>query len=189
MKLNALILISLLMAGFACAGLLQKTHPLSTPLPASEVRTAEMVPPFALTDIAGKGHDISDYAGKTVILNFWASWCPPCVAEFPHLVSFAAENPDVVLIALSSDKTLTDIRNFLDRLNPETRTLLNRQNVIIARDHNQTVTSDLFQSISLPETVIIDPGQRLRKKIVGQINSAADLHDALENSSLSPDSR
>ncbi|MHC4213626.1 MAG: peroxiredoxin family protein [Planctomycetota bacterium] len=44
-------------------------------------------PDFIVTDLAGKQHKLSDYRGKNVMLVFWATWCPPCMMEIPHLIS------------------------------------------------------------------------------------------------------
>ena len=50
-------------------------------------------------------HQLSDFNGKMVLINFWASWCVPCLHEYPLLVKLASEHPDdLVLILLSSDK-------------------------------------------------------------------------------------
>ena len=134
MKLNAAILFVVVLLCFSLAGLLQKTAPLSARTVAPKGRATEQAPQFTFLDIAGKEYALSDYAGKIVILNFWASWCAPCITEFPHLLSFAAANPDIILIALSSDKDKAVVENFLKRLDPASRSHLKMRNIIILNE-------------------------------------------------------
>jgi thiol-disulfide isomerase/thioredoxin len=56
-----------------------------------ELKPRAIVPDFDFTDLAGKRGKLSDYAGKFVLLDFWASWCPPCLADVPYLSEAASE--------------------------------------------------------------------------------------------------
>lgn len=58
---------------------------------------------FSIADTDGKVVQLSDYKGKKVLLEFWASWCGPCIANLPKLKKYAAENPDVQILAISID--------------------------------------------------------------------------------------
>jgi thiol-disulfide isomerase/thioredoxin len=58
---------------------------------------------FDLTDTQGKHHRLSDYKGKWVVLNFWATWCVPCIQEIPEIGAFAREHPEVVMIGVAID--------------------------------------------------------------------------------------
>ncbi len=66
---------------------------------------AEKATPWTLKDVDGKTVNLSDYKGKIVVLNFWATWCPPCRAEIPDFTSLQKEyqGKGVVIIGLSVD--------------------------------------------------------------------------------------
>lgn len=58
---------------------------------------------FTLQDMQGKTHHLSDYRGKWVLVNFWATWCPPCLAEIPDLISLQNAHKDIVVIGIAMD--------------------------------------------------------------------------------------
>lgn len=61
-------------------------------LPASILGQEVMAPQFTLRDVNGRTVRLSDYRGKVVLINFWATWCPPCRVEIPDLVKFQKEH-------------------------------------------------------------------------------------------------
>jgi len=76
----------------------------------------DKAPDFALKSVDGKVVKLSDYKGKVIILDFWATWCPPCRKGIPDLVSIQNEyKNDVVIIGVSldGDKTIKDVPDFI----------------------------------------------------------------------------
>jgi len=106
----------------------------------------DKVPDFEVTDISGRKYSIEDFRGKIVLVNFWATWCAPCVVEFPKLIELANAHKDELFLK----KNRQAPRNF-----------------VIARDIKRKITTDVFQTYKLPETLIISPSGKMVKKIVG----------------------
>ena len=59
---------------------------------------------FQFTDINGKNHALSDYKGRWVLVNFWATWCPPCLKEIPDLISLYESRKDLMVIGVAIDE-------------------------------------------------------------------------------------
>ena len=65
---------------------------------------------FTLNDIAGVEHKLSDYRGKWVLVNYWATWCPPCLEEIPELVHFHEDHKDTDAIVLGVNFEKVDLK-------------------------------------------------------------------------------
>ncbi|MFA7096124.1 MAG: TlpA disulfide reductase family protein [Gammaproteobacteria bacterium] len=73
-------------------------------------------PDFVLTDVSGAKHRLSDYRGKWVVVNYWATWCPPCLVELPVLVRFHERHKDrdaVVLGVNLEGKEAAELHGFI----------------------------------------------------------------------------
>lgn len=133
-------------------------HPEVKTLPASAAPDFEFIPHGAKTPLK-----LSSYRGKTVLLNFWASWCAPCIIEFPKLQELARRHPDtLIVLAVSADSEAQDMTRFLTRIKFRAQ-----PNFIIVHDPAKAISQDLFQTIRLPETIIVDPAGLMVRKVVG----------------------
>jgi thiol-disulfide isomerase/thioredoxin len=58
---------------------------------------------FVLTDTAGKRHRLADYKGRWVVVNYWATWCVPCIQEIPEIADFQRAHPEIVVLGIAVD--------------------------------------------------------------------------------------
>lgn len=72
----------------------------------------EVAPSFSLLDLDGREVQLEDFAGQTVVLNFWATWCGPCRVEIPSFSAFARAHPDVVVLGIAADGPVSKLRRF-----------------------------------------------------------------------------
>lgn len=125
----------------------------------------EGLPNFSYTTLQGETGQLSDLKGKIVILNYWASWCGPCVEEFPSMISLVeALKGDAVLVAVSGDSNRKDIDQFLRQLKG-----WDQKDVKVVWDEDRSLTK-LYDVDRLPESYIAGPDLKLVKKIIGSIN-------------------
>jgi thiol-disulfide isomerase/thioredoxin len=151
------------------------------PVPDSVIETYDnksIVPDFSFTTTDGRNINIRDLKGKIILLNFWASWCPPCVKEFPDLLRMTKEfRNDLVLIAVSSDHDKDAMDRFIRKMKSEG---YDPGNVLIAMDTQGRITQDIFQTFQLPETIIIDKQQKPATKLVGADWAPDDLRKIIK---------
>lgn len=115
--------------------------------------------------ISGEKFNSSKLTNKIVIVNFWASWCSPCIEEFPSLIKLTQEFPnDIYLVAISEDTSTDDINAFLKSF-PN----LKSDSVSVIFDKNNQLMKE-FGINKLPESLIANKEYKLVKKIVGSIN-------------------
>jgi peroxiredoxin len=118
-------------------------------------------PDFSLPDLEGKTRRLSDYRGKVVFLNFWATWCKPCKEEMPSMQilweNFKSE--DFVILAVSMDRVTTkkDIPPFVENM---------KLTFPILTD-SWGQTDKRYKLMGVPETYIIDQDGILRDKVIG----------------------
>ena len=128
-------------------------------------------PDVTFTNMDSSKISLKALKGKIVILNFWATWCPPCVKEFPSMLEIMDEfKGQVTLVAVSHDENSANIRRFLDKLPGTSRAHLKSKSLYLAWDPDKKIAADHFHVLRLPETIIIDQESRMVRKLVGEIN-------------------
>jgi thiol-disulfide isomerase/thioredoxin len=113
-------------------------------------------PVFAIND-GQHAVDLQSLQGKVVVLNFWASWCAPCVEEMPSLQAFQNQMPGVQVVAISSNEAFAKYQHYVAQQHLTLLTVF---------DENQT-SNKLYGSFKFPETYIIDKRGIIRRKLIG----------------------
>ena len=113
-------------------------------------------PDFTVQD-SDRSVSLHDFRGKTVVLNFWTTWCVPCIEEMPALQRLQQQLPNITVLAVSTDESETAYHNFLRDHGIKLLTI---------RDP-QKKSSELYGTTGQPETFIIDPSGKLRRKFIG----------------------
>lgn len=76
------------------------------------IKAGEKAPDFVLTDLEGKNYSLKDFKGKTLVVDFWATWCPDCREEIDDLVRIHKEHPEVEFVGISFDTDPEKLRTF-----------------------------------------------------------------------------
>ncbi|MEJ2586561.1 MAG: TlpA disulfide reductase family protein [Deltaproteobacteria bacterium] len=145
-----------------------------------EVEAGPAAPDFSLPAISGDTVTLGAYEGFVVLLDFWATWCPPCRMSIPELVKLQKEYKDDGFIVLGI--SMDDPSRISDQ-DLESFKKMARINYPILR-YNKKIVGDYFQDgrVSLPTMFIIDREGKIRKRIVGFDHAALkrSLADLIE---------
>ncbi|HWQ56434.1 MAG TPA: TlpA disulfide reductase family protein [Bryobacteraceae bacterium] len=123
------------------------------------VGVGDTAPSFSIATDDGRTVSAANFGGKLLVLNFWATWCPPCVQEMPSLDQFQktlAPN-GVVVLGISVDKNEQLYRSFLAKA---------RVSFLTARDPDAKINAD-YGTFKYPETYIIDANGKVLRKYIG----------------------
>jgi peroxiredoxin len=119
-------------------------------------------PSLTLSSLDGNEYSLEDYRGQVVLVNLWATWCPPCKAEMPTLDAFYQEHSDegFMLIAINDGDKEEDINTFVENYG------LSFQ-VWVDTEHKASIHA--FKTQSLPSSFVIDREGVIRLRWVGEI--------------------
>lgn len=143
---------------------------LASPSAPALARVGQPAPDFALADLDGNPVRLSDLRGRPVIVNFWASWCGPCVEEFPLLTAAASahEGDGLAVVGIVFRDRSEAARGFLERMGATWPALMDPGDAVASR----------FGIIGPPDTFFIDRRGVVVSRQIGQLSSA-DLERGL----------
>ncbi|MDM5336916.1 TlpA disulfide reductase family protein [Fictibacillus enclensis] len=129
------------------------------------LKPGNTLPDAALTSLEGKTVSLKEFRGKKVILNFWATWCPPCRKEMPDMQKMYSRHKDdqleIVAINLRyTEKSTEAVSDYVEHRKASFPVLLDREGKV----------SKKFQAVSLPTSYLIDSNGVVQKKIIGALS-------------------
>ncbi len=128
------------------------------------VKKGNPAPDFRLSDLNGQEVALSQFRGKVVFLNFWATWCPPCIEEIPSINALQkkVQSNDFVILTVNIDQTgRENIKKFVDSRGLEFRVLL---------DPKSDVSAGKYGISGVPETFLIDRNGIVIERYIGPRN-------------------
>jgi thiol-disulfide isomerase/thioredoxin len=116
---------------------------------------------FEIQDASGKTHRLADYKGRWVVVNFWATWCVPCIQEIPEIAAFAKARPDVVVLGVAMDaEDVAKVKRFATKTG-------HTYPLVLA---DAKVEKQLGEPRALPVTRIYDPQGKVIYDRVGRVD-------------------
>jgi len=138
---------------------------------AAEAQLSKPAPDFQLQNLDGQSISLNNLKGKPVLLNFWASWCGPCVSEMPYLQEINDEwsAKGLILLAVNIGDDSSTAEEFLQNHNLSLPVLLDTE-MVVARRYNIT---------GIPTTFFIDKDGVIQEKIIGAFPNKAGIENRL----------
>jgi len=120
----------------------------------------DSAPSFTVTTDSGRKISADDFGGRLLLVNFWATWCPPCINELPSLNALAAElkGSGVVVLGISVDKDKAAYDRFLKKV---------KLNFETSRDPSADISAD-YGTFKYPETYVIDRNGKVLEKFINE---------------------
>lgn len=144
--------------------LVLRDKPAQTDLTVVPVSTNFPAPELTLTNLEDVTRSLADYEGQVVLVNLWATWCPPCKAEMPTLQAYHDKYADLgfTVIAVNDGDPAPDVIQFVKDY---------QLTFPVWLDPTYIATEDAFKTMNLPSSFVIDRSGTVRLYWVGEINS------------------
>ncbi len=136
------------------------------------LQVGDDAPDFALVDLNGETHRLSDYKGQGVFLNFWGTWCAPCKKEMPAMGRQYETYKDqgVQILAVNIAESDLKVRTFAEQYGMVFPTLIDKTKSVM----------EVYNIKTLPATLLINPEGKITKIITGEMNEK-DIQEYLES--------
>ena len=118
-------------------------------------------PDLTLTDTQGASHSLADYRGQVVLINLWATWCPPCKEEMPTLQSFYEKHKDqgFVIVAVDDGDPTKDVLQFVKDF---------QLTFSVWLDPTYIATEQAFKTLNLPSSYVVDRNGTVKTNVGGE---------------------
>ena len=152
----------LILIGVSTYFILQESSP-QTDFSTVPVKVNFAAPELTLTDIQGVSHSLADYRGQVILVNLWATWCPPCKEEMPALQSFYNQHKDqgFMVVAINDGDPTKDVLQFVKDY---------KLTFPVWLDPTYLATERAFKSLNLPTSFVIDRNGVVQLQWVGGIS-------------------
>ena len=116
-------------------------------------------PPLALNDLNGKLHKLEEYRGKVVMVQFWATYCPPCLKEMPSMMRLQTKlaGKPFVILAVNMGETKKEVKDFLAKVNADFTILMDSDGKALGS----------WKIFVAPSTFLVDPKGKIRYALQG----------------------
>lgn len=131
-----------------------------------DIAAGAIAPDFEATDTSGEKIRLSDYRGQVVLLNFWASWCKPCVRELPLFDEIRRSEADgIKVITVNAGESKGTVREFLSKLDLSMPTIIDAAGKI----------TDAYRIVGLPATFVVDGDGVFVRVGLGELTSMKQI--------------
>jgi len=124
--------------------------------------SGQLAPNFRLNTLPGPTASLSDYRGRPVVINFWATWCEPCKEEMPTLQAEMDSHPDLVILGVDNVEPVIRVRPFVEQYGLRYPILLDQDGTVIEQ----------YRVVGMPTSFFVDRGGILRAEYRGALTPA-----------------